>query len=79
MKRLEAAGVDDAEDIARAEIAEGQPAVAELALERRVGAAESVADAVEVILAGRDDELGARWRLVDGEGREILKLDLRWD
>jgi hypothetical protein len=77
MKRLEAAGVTDAEDLARTEVAEGQPAVARRALERRLGAAASVAEAVEIILAGRDDELGGRWRLVDDEGREIRKLELR--
>jgi hypothetical protein len=77
VKRLEAGGVTDAEDVARSEIAEGQPAVARRALERRLGAAKSVNEAVDVILAGRDDELGARWRLVDGEGRDIRKLELR--
>jgi hypothetical protein len=77
VKRLEAAGVTDAEDLARSEIAEGQPALARRALERRLAAAESVAEAVDIVLAGRDDELGARWRLVDGEGREIRKLELR--
>jgi hypothetical protein len=76
VKRLEAAGVTDAEDVARAEIADGQPALARAALERRLGAVKSAADAVEVVLAGRDDELGARWRLVDGQGREITRLDL---
>jgi hypothetical protein len=76
LKRLEAAGVADAQDVARAELTGGQPAVARLALERRLAGAKSAADAIEVILAGRDDELGARWRLVDGEGREISRLDL---
>lgn len=76
VKRLEAAGVRDAKDVARAEIAAGQPAVARVALERRLAAAKTAAEAVEVFLAGRDDELGARWRLVDGEGREISRLDL---
>ena len=73
---FEAADLPDAEDVARAEIAEGQPALARLALERRLGAAKSVADAVEVVLAGRDEELGARWRLVDGDGRQITRLEL---
>jgi hypothetical protein len=77
VKRLEAAGVTDAEDVARAEVAEGQPALARRALERRLAAAGSVGKAVEIVLAGRDDELGARWRLVDGDGREIRKLELR--
>jgi hypothetical protein len=77
VKRLEAAGVANAEDVARAEVADDQPALARLALERRLGKARSVDDAVEVILAGRDEELGARWRLVDGDGREIRKLEPR--
>jgi hypothetical protein len=76
VKRLQDAGVTDPEDVARAEVAEGQPALARLALERRLAAARSVADAVDVVLDGRDEDLGARWRLVDGEGREIRKLDL---
>ena len=76
VKRLEAAGVTDAEEVARAEIAEGQPALARLALERRLAGAKSAADAIEVVLAGRDEELGARWRLVDDDGREISRLDL---
>ncbi len=79
VKRLESAAVNDAQDVARAEIADGQPAVARVALERRLARAKSAADAVNVMLAGRDDELGARWRLIDGEGREIQKLDLRRD
>jgi hypothetical protein len=77
VKRLAAAGVSDAEDVARAEVADGQPAVARVALERRLGAAKSARDAVDVILGGRDEDLGARWRLVDGDGREITKLDPR--
>jgi hypothetical protein len=76
VKRLEAAGVTDAEDIARAEVAEGQPALARRALEVRLSAASSAAEAVDIVLAGRDEEFGARWRLVDGEGREIRKLEL---
>jgi hypothetical protein len=76
VKRLEAAGVTDAEEVARAQMVEGQPALARLALERRLAGAKTAADAIEVVLAGRDEELGARWRLVDGEGREISRLDL---
>jgi hypothetical protein len=76
VKRLEAAGVADAQDVARAEVTGGQPALARLALERRLADAKTAADAVEVILAGRDEKLGARWRLLDGQGREITRLDL---
>jgi nucleotide-binding universal stress UspA family protein len=77
VKRLEAAGVPNPEEVARAEIAEGQPALARTALERRLAGAKSVAEAVAIVMARRDDELGARWRLVDGDGREITRLDLR--
>jgi hypothetical protein len=76
VKRLAAAGVIDAQDVARAEVTGGQPALARLALERRLAGAKSAADAIDVVLAGRDEELGARWRLVDGDGREISRLDL---
>jgi hypothetical protein len=76
VKRLEVAGVTDAEDVARSEIADGQPAVARRALERRLAVAKSVDEAVDIILAGRDEQLGGRWRLVDGEGRDIRKLEL---
>jgi hypothetical protein len=76
VKRLEEAGVPDAENVARAEIADGQPAVARVALERRLGSATSVKDAVKAVLAGRDDALDARWRLVDGDDRQITRLDL---
>jgi hypothetical protein len=76
VKRLEAAGVADAQDIARAQVTGGQPALARLALERRLAGAKSAADAIEVVLAGRDEEVGARWRLVDDDGREITRLDL---
>lgn len=76
VKRLESAGVDDAESVARAEITGNRPALARLAIERRLAKARSVQQAVEAILDGRDEELGVRWRLVDGEGREIGELDL---
>jgi hypothetical protein len=76
VKRLEAAGVTDAQDVARAEVTGLQPALARMALERRLAGAKSAAEAIEVVLEGRDEELGARWRLVDGEGREISRLDL---
>jgi hypothetical protein len=76
VKRLESAGVDDAEDLARAEISGNQPALARLALERRLRKARTARQAIEAVLGGRDEELGARWRLVDGEGREIRDLEV---
>ena len=83
VKRLEAEGVANAEGVARAEIADEQPALARLALERRFGAAQTAKDpakavrqALDALLEGQDKALGARWRLVDGNGREIRLLDL---
>jgi hypothetical protein len=82
VRRLEKAGVADPEAVARAEVADDQPALARLALERRLRTARDAADAAEAtemairaVLAGRDDAVGARWRLVDGAGREIRILD----
>jgi hypothetical protein len=86
MARLEELGIGGAEDIARAEVVEGQPALARLALERRLAAAIKATKSprtaglavIEVILAGEDDEdLGAQWRLVDARGRRIETIDPR--
>ena len=78
--RLERMGADDPERIARAEIADGQPALARLAVERAVAKAlaakGSVRAAVRSVVAGADVELGVSWRLVDGDGRRIEKVDL---
>ncbi|HVL54107.1 MAG TPA: hypothetical protein VM344_07570 [Vitreimonas sp.] len=82
IKRLVSAGVEDPAAIARAEIVDDLPAIATLALERRLAAATRAADpaaavkaAVDAVLAGRDGDLRAQWRLVDEAGREIRKLD----
>ena len=84
MRRLEALSVASAEDVARAEIVDDEPALARLALERRIreaiGSAEgeraAVRAALDAILAGQDEDLGAEWRLVDGAGRRIEALDV---
>jgi hypothetical protein len=84
IERLEKLDVDKPEEIARAEIVRDQPAVTRLALERSIrkaiASARSPAGAaraaVEVILGGRDADLGARWRLVDEQGRRLDELDL---
>ncbi len=82
IQRLEGEGVPDPETVARAEIADEQPALARLALERGLGAvdadnpADAVREAIAVVLKGRDARLGATWSLVDGEGREIRQIDL---
>lgn len=76
VRKLEAAGIEDAQDVARQEIADDLPALAQRALERKLAAATSVRQAVDVILEGGDRELGAHWRLVDDKDREISRLDL---
>jgi hypothetical protein len=81
--RLERDGVEDAERVARAEIADDEPALARLALERRLAEAAAEDDArsaveavIDALLEGRDRRLDARWRLVDGDDREIRRLEL---
>ena len=82
--RLERMGVADAERIARAEVAEGQPALARLAIERAIARAadgpkdpvSAVRAAVAAVLRGADVELGVSWKLVDGEGRSIDKVQV---
>ena len=78
-------GVDDPERIVRAEVADGQPALARLAIERALArslaaskdsGARAVKAAVKVIVGGADVELGVNWRLVDGDGRRIDKLEI---
>ena len=84
IERLTALGIDDAEEIARGDIARREPALAREALERQLGRAiksarsprGAVKAAIEIILAGKDDELGAEWQLTDGQGRRIDSIDL---
>jgi hypothetical protein len=81
--RLEAIGIAHAEEVARSEIVDDEPALARLAIERRLHAAvgsdrkarEAVSEALEVILEGKDDDLGVEWRAVDGKGRPIRTLE----
>jgi hypothetical protein len=83
LKSLETIGIAHAEEITRSEIVDDEPALARLALERRlhevVGsdreARETLRAALEVILEGKDDELGVEWRSVDGKGRPIRTLE----
>jgi len=84
--RLRALDIDEAEAVARADVVDGQPALAQLALERRLRKAavaktprRAVADAIEAFLAGEDPELGTGWRLVDDRERPIRELDLDED
>ena len=85
VEQLRAAGYDDAEHIAREEVAHDQPAVARAVLERRLagiagdgpeGVRAGARRAAELLARGADRDLGVRWRLVDGEGREIGALEL---
>ena len=83
IERLEGAGVRDAESIVRQDLTGGVPTVARLALANTLGellasggddaaAIEgAIGRVVEALGDGRDDELGVRWRLVDGEDRPI--------
>ncbi len=82
--RLGKMGVDDPERIARSEIADGQPALARLAIERLIAknlaSAKSPAAgaraAVKSMVRGAEVELGVSWQLTDGEGRRIEKVDV---
>lgn len=73
--RLEEDGVADAEGLVRRDVIGDVPAVAAAAIGRRLEelGADATPDAVAALLAdGRDERLGVRWRLVDGEGRPIV-------
>ncbi len=77
--RLAELGIPAADSIVRRDVVGEVPAVAAAAIERRLAALPAdagIADVVDLLVNGRDDELGVRWRLVDGDGREIL-VDLK--
>src|SRR5436190_1604351 len=72
--RLTADGFADAEGTVRRDLAGGVPALAAHAIAARLGALDVDAgpdDVAELLAEGRDEALGVRWRLVDGEGRPI--------
>jgi hypothetical protein len=72
------AGAPDAEGIARRDIVGEIPAAAAFAIARAINALgddASPAEVARLLASGRDDDLGVRWRLVDGEDRPIT-LDL---
>jgi hypothetical protein len=83
IEQLEAAGVRDAEGVVRQDLTGGVPTVARIALANRLAEllASAVDDAtlsepaigrvVEALADGRGEDLGVRWRLVDGEDRPI--------
>ncbi len=73
--RLTTDGVPDAESIVRRDLAGGVPALAAHAIGARLTELPtdaSPADVVEILAEGRDERLGVRWRIVDGDGRPIL-------
>jgi hypothetical protein len=84
IERLEGLEIEDGEEIARAEIARREPALAREALERQLRAAirsartphAAAKAAIEIILAGKDDDLSAEWHLTDGQGRPIDSIDV---
>jgi hypothetical protein len=83
-RRLASVGVDDPDRLVRDELTGPFPAVTSVALGRRlaeIGAtaadpADAVRQAADLLLHGRDRELGVGWRLVADDGREVGRIDL---
>jgi hypothetical protein len=83
IEKLESFGFDDAEAIARSEIADGAPAIVRAAIRRQIEQAtqgkrsvdSAVEAVVELLVSGEDDELGVGWGLVDDRSRPIERLD----
>lgn len=74
IEALERDGVADAESMVRRDLVGGVPALAALAVARRLAALDPDAPREEIAAAlaeGRDERLGVRWRLVDGANRPI--------
>jgi hypothetical protein len=74
IERLTAAGASDPEGMVRRDLVGDVPAVAAFAVERAIrtlGAQATGVDIADLIIEGRDNDLGVRWRLVDGDGRPI--------
>ncbi len=75
---LAKAGAGDPEGIVRRDIVGEVPAIAAFAIGQAIGVLgtdPSAADVVDLLSDGRDAKLGVRWRLVDGDGRQI-SIDL---
>ena len=73
--RLVEDGVTDGEGLVRRDLVGDVPALAGHALARRLdelGTDASPAEVADLLADGRDERLGVRWRLVDGEGRPIV-------
>jgi pyruvate/2-oxoglutarate dehydrogenase complex dihydrolipoamide acyltransferase (E2) component len=79
VQRLEDIEAPDPEGIVRRDVVGNVPSTAAYAIERAVLALKpdaSPADVARLLADGRDEGLGVRWRLVDGDDRPILlKLD----
>ncbi len=76
--QLTEAGAPDPEGIARRDIVGEVPASAAFAIVRalaKLGKGAPPAKVAELLVAGRDEDLGVRWRLVDGDDRPIT-IDL---
>ena len=74
ISHLAKAGVSDPEGMVRRDLVGAVPAVAGFALAQAIGALgpdASPAEVADLLADGRDNDLGVRWRLVDGEGRPI--------
>lgn len=76
--QLTAAGAADPEGMAKRDVVGGVPAVASFAVSRAIealGLSATPSIVARVLADGSDDDLGVRWRLVDGDGR-VITLDL---
>jgi hypothetical protein len=72
--RLSEAGVADAEGMVRRDIVGDVPTVAAFAVVRALAALGpdgSPAAVARLLIDGRDEDLDVRWRLVDGDARQI--------
>lgn len=68
-------GVTDAEGLVRRDLVGDVPALAAHAIAQRLaelGADARPTDVAELLAEGRDEALGVRWRLVDGDDRPIV-------
>jgi hypothetical protein len=75
IERLKADGMPDAEGLVRRDIVGDVPALAAAAIRQRLIALDANTapqDVAELLADGRDERLGVRWRLVDGDGRPIV-------
>lgn len=74
LERLTDADAPDAEGIVRRDVVGQVPAAAAFAVVRQIqalGTDASAASIARLLVDGGDDDLGVRWRLVDGDGRPI--------